>query len=140
MASTPPPGHAPEQPAAGLQELELPGGKKYTVGAVNKAFSETKLEASLAQVLFVPWYEEVLSEVNGGEVPMPKVQAGIDKAFRIAEEFRKKMVHVEFDKRETYDKAERDKYRSGGKTLIHLPDAGVVAPLVPGGYIQGLNE
>ncbi len=128
-----------EQSVAGLEEKELPSGKKYTVEALNRAFSETKIEASLAQMLFVPWYEEVLSEVNGGEVPMPKVQAGIDKAFRIAAEFRKKLHAVEFDKREDYDKAARDKFRKDGKTLIHLPDAGLVQPHVPGGYIQGLE-
>lgn len=121
-------------------EVELSNGKKYTTVALEKAYSEMKIEASLAQMLFVPWYEEVLSEINGGDVPMPKVQAGIDKAFRIAAEFRKKIHLVEFEKREAYDKAEREKYQKDGKTLIHLPDAGIVAPHVPGGYIKGLDQ
>ena len=134
-----PPDNQQAAAAVGLEEQELPSGKKYTVEAINKAFSESKFEASLAQVLFQAMWEELLSEYAAGDVPMPKSQAGMDKCFRIAEEFRKKVTLVEFEKRERYDKEAREKYQKNGKTILHLPDAGLVKPHVPGGYIQGLE-
>lgn len=131
-----------QQPPAdvGLEEQQLPDGKKYTVGAIKRAFSESKFEASLAQVLFQAWWEELLAETPAGDVPFQTARGGMDKCFRIAEEFRRKVNIVEFDKREKYDKEEREKYQRGGKTLLHLPDASLVQPLVPGGYIPGLSE
>ncbi len=127
------------QQLSGPAEQILPNGKSYTVAALRKATSESSLEGSLAQNLFNRWWEEALS-VHDDVPPMPKSQAAIDSCFRIAEEFRKKLHLREFDKRERYDKEERERFKSGGKTLIHIPDAGEVAPFVPGGYIPGMEQ
>lgn len=135
-----PPDNQQSAPAVGLEEQDFPDGKKYTVAAVKRAFSESKFEASLAQVLFQAWWEELLAETPSGDVPFQTARAGMDKCFRVAEEFRRKTILVEFEKREKYDKEEREKYQKGGKTILHLPDASIVQPHVPGGYIPGLSE
>ena len=126
-----------QDPGAGPAEQVLSNGKAYTVNALKKANSEAGLEGSIAQNLFTRWFEEAIS-VNG-DVAMPQVETAIDKCFRIAEKFRKKLHVWEFEKREQYDKDERARFQKDGKTILHLPDAGLVAPHVPGGYIPGMD-
>lgn len=128
----------PTPPVEAPPEQELPSGKKYTVEALQRAHSEVKFESSLAQVLFQAWFEENLS-IHEGDVSMPKVEVGIDKCMRIAVEFRKRIHSMEFEKREEYDKSIRARYQRDGKTLLHLPDAGLVAPHLPPGSIVGLD-
>ncbi len=112
-----PPEGTKQAAAVGPEEVELPDGKKYTPSAIKRAFSEIKFEASLAQVLFQAWWEELLAETAQGDVPFATARVGMDKCFRVAEEFRRKVTLVEFEKRERYDKEERDKYKAAAAKM-----------------------
>lgn len=121
-----------------LPEQVLPSGKAYTVEALNRTHSEIKFEGSLAQVLFQAYWEDALA-THEGEVPMPLIEKGIIRCFVIADKFRKVLHQLEFEKREEYDKSIRARYQKDGKTILHLPDAGLVAPHVAPGSIAGLE-
>jgi hypothetical protein len=113
--------------------------KDYVPEALNRTAAELSLEGNIAQNLFLRWYEEACSEYNGADVPMPKAKAAIEKCFLFAGEFRKTLVQLEFERKERYDKEFRERYQTPqGKTIIHLPDAGIVQPHVPPGSIAGM--
>lgn len=112
--------------------------KEYTPEALRRTASEVSLEGTIAQNLFQRWWEEACAEYNGGDVPMPKAKGAIDKCFLVAEEFRRRLNQVEFDRREKYDKEFRERFQKDGKTVLHLPDAGIVQPHVLPGTIPGL--
>lgn len=112
-------------------EVQLEGGKKYVRQALERAHSETRYVASLAERLFV---EHWISQ--DGDMPVARAREHFDKCLRISEEIRKQIELYQFDLREKYDKDLRGKAMRSG---LILPDASMVADHVPPGSIPGLD-